>query len=101
MSVEDDSGEHTAPISDCEGTGAWALNAGAGRKWEGGQGYPDRDKGPYPRLPGRGLWGNVRVSMPCRGAERVTNAKVPHRLSGLLLPWLLVPADLQALPRLP
>ena len=28
--------------------------------------------GPYPRLPGRGLWGNVRVSLPCRVAARVT-----------------------------
>ena len=52
--------------------GAWALKLELA-KWEGG-GYP-RPRGPYPRLPGRGLWGNVRVSMPCRGAARVTTPK--------------------------
>ena len=45
------------------------LEPGTGQV--GAWGLP-RQRGPYPRLPGRELWGNVRVSMPCRDAARVT-----------------------------
>ena len=46
--------------------GAWGLS---------------RPRGSYPRLPGRGLWGNVRVSMPCRGAARVNTPTAPKYLT--------------------
>ena len=74
------------------------LESGTGQvgRW----GLP-RPLGPYPRLPGRGLWGNVRVSMPCRGAARVTTPKYRTDAQACSCPGYWYRRTCKHYPRLP
>ena len=79
--------------------GTWGLNLELAR-WERGF-YPDKE-GHIRDCQGASCGATCECpchAMPGRGCR--DHAEVPHRLSGLLMPWVLVPADLQALSRIP